>query len=59
MAQKLGLDVYMECSALTGELMDKVEEDIVGAGLKLWLRRKVQREEEREEAGMWEGCVVG
>lgn len=59
MAQRLGLDGYMECSALTEELMDKVEEDIVGAGVKLWLGRKVQREEEREEEGLWEGCVVG
>ena len=49
----------MECSALTGELMDKVEEDIVGVGVKLWLGRKAQREEEREEEGLWEGCVVG
>ncbi|KAF8448537.1 hypothetical protein BGX38DRAFT_1188335 [Terfezia claveryi] len=59
MAQRLGLDGYMECSALTGELMDKVEEDIVGIGVKLWLGRKVQREEEREEEALWEGCVVG
>ncbi|KAF8429715.1 hypothetical protein EV426DRAFT_582517 [Tirmania nivea] len=58
MAQRLGLDRYMECSALTGELMDKVEEDIVGAGVKLWLGREVQRQEEREEEGLWEGCVV-
>jgi len=59
MAQRLGLDRYMECSALTGELMDKVEEDIVGVGVKLWLGRKAAMEEKREEEGLWEGCVVG
>ena len=38
--------------------MDIVEEDVVGAGIKLWLGRRVKEAEERENQGMWEGCSL-
>ena len=62
LAQSLGLARYMECSALLGTapggLMDIVEEDVVGAGVNLWLIRRVKAAEERENEGMWEGCSL-
>ena len=62
LAQRLGLARYMECSALLGAaqggLMDLVEEDIVGAGVNLWLSRLVKDAEAREDQGMWEGCSL-
>lgn len=52
----------MECSALLGTapggLMDMVEEDIVGAGVALWVSRRVKEAEDKENQGMWEGCTL-
>ena len=62
LAQSLGLARYMECSALLGTapggLMDIVEEDVVGAGISLWLSRRVKAAEDRENEAMWEGCTL-
>lgn len=58
MAQTLGLARYMECSAATGEFMALVEEDVVGAGIRFWVERRVGEVERREEGGLWEGCAV-
>ncbi|KAF8471205.1 hypothetical protein BDZ91DRAFT_718087 [Kalaharituber pfeilii] len=65
LAKSLFLTRYMECASLPPhvELMDKVEEDVVGEGIKAWVNRQIEEAEKLEEAGFfgnggWEGCWV-
>lgn len=50
-AQDLRCDAYLECSAVTGELISQVREDLC--------RKAVERARADEEGrGSWGGCVV-